>query len=96
MLPEINAVEPRNSSLKARIYRDRREGYSEDLRFENLVRRPMSRSVAGKGRDLCGRRRGEVPELRAPEDRSLTAQGHRQEETHGAGESDQRVLGAVS
>lgn len=75
--PEINAMDNKNSSLNACIYRDTREGYSKDMRFEILVWRLMSRSIAGKGKDLCGRRHGEVQELRVSEGWSLRIQGHR-------------------
>lgn len=68
-------MEYKNRPLKAYIYSDRREGYSEERTFEISVCRLMSRSSAGKGKDLCGRRHGEAQELRAPGDQSLMIQG---------------------
>lgn len=47
-------MEYKNSSLKAYIYRDRREGYSEERRFEISVCRPKSRSSTGRGKDCAG------------------------------------------
>lgn len=68
-------MEYKNSSLEAYIYRDRREGYSKERKFEISACRLMSRSSAGKGKDLCGRRHREAPKLRAPGDQSLRIQG---------------------